>query len=62
MEPPDPVLGGLFPLFPPDGLPVVLGALRNPLDFAIIKPFIVNPIKTVEFNPAGNFLWNLNGK
>jgi hypothetical protein len=30
-------LGGLFPLPPPDGLPVVLGALTGLFVFAIIK-------------------------
>jgi len=35
-------LGGLFPRFPPEGLPVVLGAFFNPLDFAIILGFYIN--------------------
>lgn len=40
-EPPD-VLGGLFPLPPPDLFPVVLGAFFNPLDFfAMIRTLIL---------------------
>tara|TARA_R110000796_G_scaffold66452_2_gene152852 strand:+ start:101 stop:277 length:177 start_codon:yes stop_codon:yes gene_type:complete len=39
---PELVRGGLFPLPPPDLLPVVLGAFLRPLDFAIILSFNVN--------------------
>lgn len=35
------VLDGLLPLLPPEGLPVVLGAFFNPLDFDIII-FVLN--------------------
>ena len=41
-ELPELVRGGLFPRFPPEGLPVVLGAFFNPLDFAIILCFNIN--------------------
>jgi len=33
--------GGLFPLSPPDGLPVVLGALTGGLVSAIVQVFVV---------------------
>jgi hypothetical protein len=42
LDPPE-VLGGLFPLPPPDGFPVVLGAFFTPLDLLITVNFKMIP-------------------
>lgn len=45
-----PPLGGLFPLPPPEGLPVVLGALTGLDPFAIFQELINNTYSIAAFS------------